>query len=208
MSVVRVIIDRDDLRHLEMVMRTLPRRVGIKTLRIALNAWGGVVKDKAKSLARRETGLLSKSIGVKVTIPDASRNVKHHGKPAYVVVGPKRKSGRFMRRTSTGSLKGFGKAQKELKAQRNFFKTAGANPLARERLAVRMTKKQFGAAQYRNPTRYAHLVEKGHGGPRPAKAYPFIGPAQDYGNTVGWAKFKSKLREGIETEARRLAATN
>lgn len=205
MSVVRVIIDRDDLQHLQMVMRALPRRVGIKTLRVALNAWGGIVKDKAKSLARRDTGLLAKSIGVKVTIPDASRNTAHHGKPAYVVVGPKRKSGRFMRRTSTGALRGFGKAQKELKTQREFFKTAGARPLARERLAVRMTRKQFGDAVYRNPTRYAHLVEKGH---KRAKAYPFIGPAQDYGNTTGWAKFKSKLREGIETEARRLAATN
>jgi hypothetical protein len=170
-----------------------------------------VVKDKAKSLARRETGLLSKSIGVKVTIPDASFNKAHHGKPAYVVVGPKRKSGRFMRRTASGSLKGFGKAQKELKAQRNFFKAAGANPLARERLAVRMTKKQFGEAQYRNPTRYAHLVEHGHAkgkGRSSARPYPFIGPAQSHGNTAGLAKFTSKLREGIETEARRLAATN
>jgi hypothetical protein len=204
-SVVRVTIDRDDLAHLQMVMRALPRRVAIKTLRVALNAWGGIVKDKAKSLARRDTGLLAKSIGVKVTIPDASRNTAHHGKPAYVVVGPKRKSGRFMRRTNRGSLVGFGKAQKELKANREFFKTSGARALARERLAVKLTRKQFNSAIYRNPTRYAHLVEKGHSR---AKAYPFIAPAQQAGNTAGWAKFKSKLREGIETEARQLAATN
>lgn len=30
-----------------------------------------------------------------------------------------------------------------------------------------------------NPVRYAHLVEFGHGGPRPARPYPFLRPAWD-----------------------------
>lgn len=201
---MKVVFAPHELARFQAKMLALPRRVQIKTLRIALNAWGGIVRDKQRSLARRDTGLLSKTLGVKVTIPDASRNTAHHGKPAYVVVGPKRKSGRFMRKNAKGLLIGFGKANKELKTSRKFFRAQGASGRATELAAVRTTRQVFGSAVYRNPTRYAHLLEKGH---RNARAYPFVEPSQRTGNTTGFAKFKQKLREGIETEARRLAAT-
>lgn len=205
---MKLVIDPADLASFQRKMEALPRRVQIKTLRIALNAWGGIVRDKQKALAQKETGLLSRTLGVKVTIPDASRNKAHHGKPAYVVVGPKRKSGRFMRLNSKGSLIGFGKANKELKTNRNFFRAQGSSGRATEIGAVKATRKAFGNAVYRNPTRYIHLVEKGHRrgkGRSSARAYPMIGPSQQVGNTTGLAKFKSKLGEGIETEARLLA---
>lgn len=206
---LRVAIDPRSLSHFTVAMQSLPRRVGLRHLRIALNAWGGVVKGVAQSLAREETGLLRKSIGVKVIIPDASWNVAHHGKPSRVIVGPKRKSGRFMRVKKSGGLAGFGKAQRALVAERKRLATGGVRPLARERAAVRSVAQAFAGARYRNPSRYAHLVEKGHKrgkGRSSARAYPFIAPAQRAGNTRGLSALARKLREGIEQEARKLAA--
>lgn len=188
----RVAIHPVSLRQLLSNLTQLPRRVGLKTFRIALNAWGGVVRDKAKSLARRQSGLLQRSLKVKVKIPDASYNAKHHGKPAYVLVGPDRN---VVGPVSRGRLFGIRKATK--------FVLGG------------------GRVQTRRPSRYAHLIERGtkshaikitrgplagqtiqhHG----TQAHPFIGPAQRHGNTVGMVKFQQKLREGIEKEAAALA---
>lgn len=206
---LKVAIDPRSLSHFTIAMQQLPRRVGLRHLRIALNAWGGVVKEVAQSLAREETGLLRKSIGVKVIIPDASWNVAHHGRPSRVIVGAKRKSGRMMRVKKSGGLAGFGKAQRALVAERKRLETSGVKPLARERAAVKGVLQAFSGARYRNPTRYAHLVEKGHKkgkGRASARAYPFIAPAQKAGNTRGLAKLAQKLRQGIEEEARKLRA--
>jgi len=52
-----------------------------------------------------------------------------------------------------------------------------------------------------DPARYAHLVEFGHGGPRPARAYPFMRPAYDSQRSAAQAILAAKLRSGI----RRLA---
>lgn len=68
----------------------LPRRVALRHLRITLNAAGGTVRNAAKAMAPRESGALRGSLRVKVKIPDASWDVKHHGKPAYAVIGPGR----------------------------------------------------------------------------------------------------------------------
>lgn len=199
--------DPRSLAHIGMAMRELPRRVGIRVVRVALNAWGGIVRDKAAQLARRQSGLLAKSPGVKVTIPDASYNSAHHGKPAYVLVGPKRKSGKMLRKES---LRGYGAAQRELKARRLELKKDGTlKPLEREKAAVRFVLASFKDAIYRNPSRYAHLVEHGHKkgkGRSSARGYPFIGPAQQTGNTVGFEKFKQKMGQGIGEEALAIAA--
>lgn len=194
----RIELDPKDYAHLLFVLGELPRRVGFKHLRIALSAWGGVVKNVAKGLARVDTGLLKKSISVKPpVIPDASYNPDHHGRPAYVIVGPRRRSGRMLRKSEAGRLIGYGKAQKALVAERKRLKDEGTlAPLQRERTAVRNALAAFSAARYRNPSRYAHLVERRH---------PFIGPATIAGATEGMAKLKAKLKQGIETEARALA---
>ena len=186
--------------------RELPRRVHFKHLRIALNAGGGIIRDRAATFARRDTGLLAKSLGVKVKIPDASFNVAHHGKPAYAVIGPKRKSGRFMRLNSKGLLKGFGSAQKGLVAERKRLneKVKTLNPLKRERAAVKNVGLMFPDAVYRNPSRYAHLVEKGHRkgqGRSAAKAYPFLAPAVAATKGQVIAKVQEKLSIGLNQEA-------
>lgn len=43
----------------------------------------------------------------------------------------------------------------------------------------------------------AHLVELGHGGPMPAPAYPFLGPAFENNKTMVKDIIKSKLMEAL-----------
>lgn len=152
----------------------LPRKVYFRTLRRALNAWGGVVRDKARSLARRQTGLLAKSLKVKAVIPDASFNVAHHGKPPYVMVGPSRD---VVGPVSAGRLLSIRKATKRVLSG--------------------------GHVQTRRPSRYAHLIERGHKNARGGmtQAYPFIGPAAAAGETAGMEKVRQKIQEGIYAEA-------
>jgi hypothetical protein len=178
----------------------LPRRVRFKHLRIALNAGGGVIRDAYKARAHRETGLLSKSIGVKVTIPDASFNKAHHGKPATAVIGVKRKAGRMMRLNKKNALKSFGLAQRELVAERKrLTKDGKLPPLKRERAAVKAVLDKNREAVYRNPARYAHLA-----GPR-RKGAEVLAAAVRASKSQAIARVSEKLRQGIEIEARSLA---
>lgn len=183
-----------------MAFRELPRRVGFKHLRIALNAGGGIVKNRYASIVPRETGLLSKSIGVKVTIPDASYNTAHHGRPATAVVGVKRRAGRMMRVGRKGKLMGFGAAQRELVAERKRL-AAGkvGRALDRERAAVRFTLASVVGARYRSPSRYAHLA-----GPR-RRGKDILASAVAQTKSQVIAKVSEKLAQGIEIEARNLA---
>lgn len=84
-------IDVKSLAQFQSAMSQLPRNVGIKHLRIALNAWGGEVKNEAIANVATDTKLLRRSLGVRVVIPDASWNVNHHGRPSRVIVGARRK---------------------------------------------------------------------------------------------------------------------
>jgi hypothetical protein len=48
--------------------------------------------------------------------------------------------------------------------------------------------KNKGKVVYENPTQIAHLIEKGHGGPHPARAYPFLRPAlEESGPEIAFA---------------------
>lgn len=190
------------VREALFAFRELPRRVGFKWLRIALSAAGGIIRDQAAQNARRETGLLAKSLGVKVKIPDASFNAAHHGKPAYVVIGPKRHSGRLLKINARGNLRGFGAAQKALAAERKRLNKEGLlSPLRREHAAIVAVAKQFPHAIYRNPSRYAHLIEKGT---KHSRAFPFLAPAVSQTKGAVLGKIGAKLGEGIDTEARAL----
>lgn len=110
----------------------LPRTIQNRTMRVALSSAGGVIRDAAVANAPKETGLLRRSLKVKVRVPNASYDPKHHGRPAYAVVGPQRRI--------------FGLA-----------KTVRGR--VRAKLKRGFTKK--GTARVRRPSRYAHLVEKG-----------------------------------------------
>jgi hypothetical protein len=70
--------------------RDLPRAIRNRHMRIAMNAGAGVIRDTAVANAPKQSGLLKKSLKVKVRVPDASYNVAHHGRPAYAVIGPVR----------------------------------------------------------------------------------------------------------------------
>lgn len=178
----------------------LPARVRFKHLRIGLNAGGGIIRDRYASLAHRETGLLSKSIGVRVSIPDSSYNKAHHGKPAYAVVGVKRKAGRMMRMNKKAKLKGFGVAQRDLVAERKRLNKEGKlSPLRREAAAVKAVLAKNVGAVYRNPSRYAHLA-----GPR-RKGADVLAAAVRSSKAQAGAKIIDKLRQGLETEAHALS---
>lgn len=125
-------IDQHSFSLLKVALSLLPRRVGFRVVRIALNAWGGYVRNQARSLAPEETGLLKKSLKVKAVIPDSSYNEKHHGKPAYVMVGPARGVKALVqdRRTVT-------------------------------RARLEKTGWRGNRVSVRRPSRYAHLVERG-----------------------------------------------
>ncbi len=127
----KLAIDTASYQRLMSNLALLPRRVGLRVFRIALNAWGGTVRNFAKSKARRETGLLQKSLKVKVKIPDASYNTAHHGKPAYVIVGPARD---VVGPVANGKLLSIRKATKRVLSG--------------------------GRVKTRRPSRYAHLVER------------------------------------------------
>lgn len=189
-----MLLDKGTLNQLLANLRALPRKVGQKHLRIALNAWGGVVRTKARQFVRKQSGLLDKSLSVKVVIPNASYNTAHHGKPPYVLVGPGRRKGRFVNPETLRNVGAANRFANTLRKQLNEAKAA--NPLRRETLAVKATQRAYPKAVYRNPSRYAHLVER---------RYPYISKAQDYGKRDGMAALFNRLREGIQKEARALA---
>lgn len=149
----------------------LPLRIRNKHLRIALNAAGGVIRDTAASIVRRESGLLAKSLRVRVKIPSASFNLKHHDKPAYAVIG----------------------------SSRNVVGPVVSGKLLSTRKATKLVV-GGGSVQTRRSSRYAHLLEKGHGGPHPAPAYPFLSVAVSQSKSAALAKAVLKLQQGIAQE--------
>ena len=116
--------------------RDLPRTVRNKHMRIAMNAGGGVIRDAAVANMPSETGLLKKSIKVKVRVPEASHDPKHWGKPAYAVVGA------------------------AWSVQSRAARIKGRTKTITTRQALRRT---FGGGGFhtRIPARYAHLIERG-----------------------------------------------
>lgn len=116
--------------------RDLPRTIRNKHMRVALNAGAGVIRDATVANIPSESGLAKKSIKIKVRVPDASFNTKHHGRPAYAVIGPARGVvGRVAR----------------IKGRVKTITTRQA------------IKRSFGGGGFttRRPSRYFHILEKG-----------------------------------------------
>lgn len=192
------------VREALLKMQHIPRRVRHLHLRKGLNAAGGVLKGAAQQYARRDTGALAKSIRVKVKIPDASFNTAHHGKPAYVVVGPGRRTQQYFRqkRDKKNPLgwkwSGFGKAQR---TDRRIYKdnlSLGIHNFHNVRETIRFTKTLHADSTVRMPARYAHLVEKGT---RRTKAYPFLGRAIRTHGAIAQAACIAKIMAGLKLEA-------
>jgi hypothetical protein len=180
-SVIKILFDPKDVAKLQWRLNQLPRNVQHRQLRIALNAWGGEVRNVAKRSAAKETGILRRSLRVKVKIPAASFNPTHRTKPAYVVVGPGKGIVGPARRNSRGQLR-----STSLKRATKTVLTGGT-------------------IYTRRPSRYAHLVEKGVKGH--SRAQPFISRGQAVGNSqYGLNILRAKLRQGIEAEALKIHA--
>jgi hypothetical protein len=117
----------------------LPRKVALRHLRVALSAAGGKIKDVAKVLAPVETKTLRNALTVKVKIPDASWDVKHHGRPAYVLIGAKRG----------------GTGDRQVSSWKGKIRRVTGKSLERAHA--------FGLrVRVRRPSRYSHLAEKKH----------------------------------------------
>lgn len=157
------------------VLERLPRHVQYKPLRIALNAAGGVIKRSARAYVRHETGLLDKSLIVKVKIPQSNYRAKGHGGIAYALIGPNRKSQGIVQGGKKTTLK-------------------------------RLEKKGFRGLRVirRRPSRYAHLLEKGHGGKHPAPPHSFLGMAVTVSGGHAQAVAIRKLHEGVLEAAAKL----
>lgn len=112
----------------------LPLSVQNMNMRKAMNAGAGVIRDAAVANAPEDTRLLKRSIKIKVRVPNASRNVAHHGKPAYGVIGAAR---RFV---GVQTFRKSGKAGK--------FKI------------VRLKPTQRLATNVKRASRYSHLAER------------------------------------------------
>lgn len=125
--------------------RDLPRTVQNKHMRIAMNAGGGVIRDAMASRTPTDTGLLKRSFRVKVSVPNASYNVAHHGRPAYAVIGPSR---------NVAGIQTFRKSGRAgMVKQVRIKRKGGVDTFTRSGLGV--------ATTLHRPSRYWHLVERG-----------------------------------------------
>lgn len=184
-------------------LRELPRRVHNKHVRIGMNKGAGILRDAARRFARFDTGTLKKSLTIKVKVPDASFNVAHHGKPAYAVIGPARGKAKYFRRSSTGRLRGFGAANREFKVTVNQLRQGGAPGRAISSAARRFVSSKFTNANLRNPSRYAHIVERGG---RRHKSRPFLGMATATNGQRALIETVQKINSGLMAEAQALGA--
>jgi hypothetical protein len=170
-------------------LQRVNKGVARKHLLIGLNAAGGPAKAVAQARAARETGLLQKSMIVKVPRDKNTRI------PTGVLVGPGRGKGKFVRPNKAGKLKGFGAAQRALVAERKRLASGKiGKPIQRERAAIKAVAAQFTEGRYRNPTRYAHLAER---------KSPAIHAAFRTLQTAGVAKLVQKIEQGIAAEPMR-----
>lgn len=123
----------------------LPRTIRNKHMRIGLSAAGGIIRAEAVINTPKASGLLRKSLKVKVKVPDASYNQAHWGRPAYAVVGASRNVagvGTFRKSGAAGRIKALRiKRQNKVDTFTKSGLRVGTNLL--------------------RPSRYAHLVERG-----------------------------------------------
>lgn len=169
-------------------MSGLVPAVRIRHMRISLNAAMGVIRGHAVTGAPRDSRLLSRSLRVKVVVPQSSKNHAHHDRPAWGMVGAGRGLDMAVVTKASGkrSTTTFAKAQEQNKARVLSGKTG--NKIERKRAS-----------------RYLHLAEK-EGGIKGPGGTHFMANAAKRGATAANAKFTAKIQQGIDTEAKRLAS--
>lgn len=182
-------LDQASLNRVLDNLSRVNKGVGKKHLLIGLNAAGTPAKAVAQAEAAKETGLLQKSMVIKVK---QNKQTKMYD---GVLVGPGRRKGRIVRPNKAGRLKGFGAAQRALVAERKRLASGKIGPpLQRERAAVKSVLATFTEGRYRNPTRYAHLAER---------RSPAIHRAAKALESQGVPRLIQKIEQGIAAEPMR-----
>jgi hypothetical protein len=171
---------RVEFPNLKQALRALdefPRGIRRKWTRMALSAGAGVLRDAAKRYVPKETRLLERSLGVKVSIP------RNPNRPAYALVGARRRQGRVV-----ASVKG----QVRTLTARGTTKRLQSGRKARFRDPVR----------YLHLVENPHVIRGGgmtEGSHFLAKALANAGQAAE-------AKAISKIKEGVQVESARVRA--
>jgi hypothetical protein len=130
-------------------------------LKDAMKAAAAAVMRSIRDLAPRETGLLKSAVGSKT-------RVNAEGTGVYAVIGISRKTVDLVAAQSRVRL------PKGQLAVMGMVSRLGLGDVAKKDIA---TATAIAGARRRKPSKYYFNVEKGHGGPHPAGAHPFIEPA-------------------------------
>lgn len=127
-------------------------RAALETLpeRVRQRALVGALRKAGTRILQAARGLVPKESGT-LRRSLGSKVQNKIGRPVTLIVGPRRGFDQRVMRSPKGV--------------RRLRKKELGNPEA------------VGTSRLRQPTRYSHLIEKGHGGPKPAPAHPFLGPA-------------------------------
>lgn len=174
-------------------LNQLDGRLRFKAFRIAMMACGGVIKRAVIRNAPVDSGLLSKSIRVKVKIPDASYNKSHHGKPAYAVIGPGRGIVGFKSLSKLGRI---GKLSAKTLAAATKATLAGKG-------LIQTVRERNHTALHR-ASRYAHFAEKGRKGKGGSR---FLEKASQSSAPLAFSAFQNSLASGITEVVGQIYAT-
>lgn len=182
-------------------LRLFPRKLQTKQVRIAMNAAMAPIKRDAIANAPSDTGLLKKSLRIKVKVPDASYNVKHHGKPAYGLVG----AGRGIFGVRSIGKKGLGSVLAKTRAAAVKLIKGGKGRLQTVRERDRFVPLGGGELKThaRRASRYSHFAEKGRKGKGGTK---FLEKATASASPRAREEFVRKLVPGIYQEAANIYA--
>jgi len=128
---------------------SLPAQVRRKCVAKAMNAGGGILKRAIETNAQKH--YVTGTLAKSIVV----KRVKPKRPGSFlVIVGPKNVR-RAFRRTNKGKLRGVSDKK------------------------IDQVKAEGTQVFFRNPAKYAHLVEFGHAGKRKAKPHPFMRPAFD-----------------------------
>ena len=172
---MEVFVNQIDTQNIRLSLHAMPDAMSNKVLKPVLDRMSSVGSKKMKANLRkvrrkqrkgdrwRNTGALMASIGTK---------------PSKLMKNGALFGGFGVRRSQK-----FAKAKlKTVRERVSKITTFGFKKVAAGSITLANTKAgrgQRGANQIR-PSNYGHLVERGHGGPVPAKAYPFVAPTAMY----------------------------
>jgi len=168
---MRVFVNKIDSQNIALSMAAMPDAMSNKMMKPVMDRLSSVgakmMKNNLKKVARRQrkgdrwknTGALLASIGTKKT--------------------KLMKSGALFGGFGVRRSQHFAKNKlKTVRARVEKITTFGFKKVKRGSIRLATAKSKVGprGANEIRPSNYAHLVERGHGGPIVAKAYPFAGP--------------------------------